>query len=208
MLRRRNKCIKNTQVRICLDIVPPETIFEFCFLISVPRAPQSFKGLALNKTAVRVSWTPPPPNVGDGIIRGYLINYTDVRYTDVSEHRVGSDVFQAVITGLTPATVYYFRAFAYTQKSVGRGGPVIALETRADGIYLFVCYCFVFYSFVCLFFIYLFCFVFFVFISIFFYLFILFRLFYFCEIIMYIYSKSKYVFLLFVLNNFILTINM
>jgi hypothetical protein len=62
-------------------------------------------------------------------------------------------VFEAVITGLTPATVYYFRAFAYTQKSVGRGGPVIALETRADGIYLFVCYCFVFYSFVCLFFI-------------------------------------------------------
>lgn len=98
----------------------------------IPRAPQSFKGLALNKTAVRVSWTPPPPNVGDGIIRGYLINYTDVRYTDVSEHRVSSDVFEAVITGLTPATVYYFRAFAYTQKSVGRGGPVIALETRAD----------------------------------------------------------------------------
>ena len=181
MLRRRDKCIKNTQVRICLDIVPPETIFEFSFFISVPRAPQSFKGLALNKTAVRVSWTPPPPNVGDGIIRGYLINYTDVRYTDVSEHRVSSDVFEAVITGLTPATVYYFRAFAYTQKSVGRGGPVIALETRADGIYLFVCYCFVFYSFVCLFlfiyfvssllflflffFIYLFCFVCFLFVK-------------------------------------------
>ena len=132
-------------------------------MLSVPRAPQSFKGLALNKTAVRVSWTPPPPKVGDGIIRGYLINYTDVRYTDVSEHRVGPDVFETVITGLTPATVYYFRAFAYTQKSVGRGGPVIALETLADGIYLFVfVFCF------------LFLFIYFVFFILFFFSFVLF----------------------------------
>lgn len=98
----------------------------------IPRAPQSFSGVALNKTAVKVTWTPPPPQPGDGVIRGYLINYTDVRYTDVSEHRVGADVFETVIHNLTPAQVYYFRAFAFTKKSVGRGGPVIALETLAD----------------------------------------------------------------------------
>lgn len=98
----------------------------------IPGAPQAFKGDAINKTAVVVRWAPPPPKPGDGIIRGYLINYTDVRYTDVAEHRVGADVFETVISNLTPAQVYYFRAFAFTHKSVGRGGPVIALETLAD----------------------------------------------------------------------------
>ncbi|XP_048778746.2 fibronectin type III domain-containing protein 2-like isoform X2 [Ostrea edulis] len=98
-----------------------------------PPHPLNLNCTSLNITAVILTWDPPSLLPGDGIIRGYNINYTDSRYRDFYLYKSKDDtVREAIIDGLEPATVYYFQASSRTRKTFGGGGAVVMCETKAD----------------------------------------------------------------------------
>lgn len=102
--------------------------------ITDPPHPLNLNCTSLNITAVILTWDPPSLLPGDGIIRGYNINYTDSRYRDFYLYKSKDDtVREAIIDGLEPATVYYFQASSRTRKTFGGGGAVVMCETKADG---------------------------------------------------------------------------
>lgn len=89
---------------------------------------------AVNKTTVILTWEPPVLLAGDGIIRGYNINYTDSRYREFYLYKTkDASIATAVIDNLEPATMYYFQASSRTRKTFGGGGAVVMCQTKADG---------------------------------------------------------------------------
>ncbi|XP_022324184.2 fibronectin type III domain-containing protein 2-like [Crassostrea virginica] len=98
-----------------------------------PPHPLNLNCTAVNKTTVILTWEPPTLLVGDGIIRGYNINYTDSRYREFYLYKTkDASVTTAVIDNLEPATMYYFQASSRTRKTFGGGGAVVMCQTKAD----------------------------------------------------------------------------
>nr|XP_022322866.1 phosphatidylinositol phosphatase PTPRQ-like [Crassostrea virginica] len=98
-----------------------------------PPHPLDFNCTSLNKTSVLLTWQKPLVLPGDGIIRGFNINYTDERYRDFFLFKTPTAEFtEAVISSLEPATVYYFQASSRTRKTFGGGGAVVMCQTKAD----------------------------------------------------------------------------
>ncbi|XP_078323017.1 fibronectin type III domain-containing protein 2-like [Crassostrea virginica] len=98
-----------------------------------PPHPLDLNCTSLNKTAVLLTWQKPLVLPGDGIIRGFNINYTDERYRDFFLFKTPTAEFtEAVISSLEPATVYHFQAFSRTRKTFGGGGAVVMCQTKAD----------------------------------------------------------------------------
>lgn len=99
-----------------------------------PPHPLDLNCTAMNKTSVLLTWNKPLVLPGDGIIRGFNINYTDERYRDFFLFKTPTAEFtEAVISSLEPATVYYFQASSRTRKTFGGGGAVVMCQTKADG---------------------------------------------------------------------------
>ncbi|XP_022325172.2 fibronectin type III domain-containing protein 2-like isoform X2 [Crassostrea virginica] len=98
-----------------------------------PPHPLDLNCTSLNKTSVLLTWQKPLVLPGDGIIRGFNINYTDERYRDFFLFKTPTAEFtEAVISSLEPATVYYFQASSRTRKTFGGGGAVVMCQTKAD----------------------------------------------------------------------------
>ncbi|XP_078324869.1 fibronectin type III domain-containing protein 2-like [Crassostrea virginica] len=98
-----------------------------------PPYPLDLNCTSLNKTSVLLTWQKPLVLPGDGIIRGFNINYTDERYRDFFLFKTPTAEFtEAVISSLDPATVYYFQASSRTRKTFGGGGAVVMCQTKAD----------------------------------------------------------------------------
>ncbi|XP_061189477.1 fibronectin type III domain-containing protein 2-like isoform X1 [Saccostrea echinata] len=98
-----------------------------------PPHPLDLNCTSLNKTSVLLSWKKPLTLPGDGIIRGFNINYTDSRYREFFLYKTpDATVNEAVIENLEPATVYYFQASSRTRKTFGGGGAVVMCNTKAD----------------------------------------------------------------------------
>ncbi|XP_052674686.1 fibronectin type III domain-containing protein 2-like isoform X1 [Crassostrea angulata] len=98
-----------------------------------PPHPLDLNCTAMNKTSVLLTWNKPLVLPGDGIIRGFNINYTDERYRDFFLFKTPTAEFtEAVISSLEPATVYYFQASSRTRKTFGGGGAVVMCQTKAD----------------------------------------------------------------------------
>ncbi|KAK3083030.1 hypothetical protein FSP39_012020 [Pinctada imbricata] len=95
-----------------------------------PDMPRNFRVTYVNTTSVGLAWDPPTPTAQAGIIRFYSINYTDSRYTEFFNFKTpDATVTSAIITGLQPATTYYFRAFAHTGRRAGAGSAVVMQDT-------------------------------------------------------------------------------
>ncbi|XP_052675091.1 fibronectin type III domain-containing protein 2-like isoform X2 [Crassostrea angulata] len=98
-----------------------------------PPHPLNLNCTAVNKTTVILTWEPPVLLAGDGIIRGYNINYTDSRYREFYLYKTkDASIATAVIDNLEPATMYYFQASSRTRKTFGGGGAVVMCQTKAD----------------------------------------------------------------------------
>ncbi|XP_061680646.1 protein tyrosine phosphatase receptor type Fa isoform X3 [Syngnathoides biaculeatus] len=91
----------------------------------VPGAPpRKVEADAVNSTAVRVSWKPPPSPQHNGHIRGYQIVYSRAEKGEPRGQPLVVDVArpdaqEAVVTGLLPETSYSLTVAAYTTKGDG-----------------------------------------------------------------------------------------
>nr|H2A0L8.1 RecName: Full=Fibronectin type III domain-containing protein 2; Flags: Precursor [Pinctada margaritifera]CCE46159.1 fibronectin 3 [Pinctada margaritifera] len=107
---------------------PKSSSIEVMTDVFVPDMPRFFQVIFVNTTSVHLVWE--PPNPGAGMIRYYSINYTDSLYSQFFNFKTpNAKITTAIITGLQPATTYYFRAFAHTGRRAGAGSAVIMQDT-------------------------------------------------------------------------------
>nr|AKV63178.1 P-U3 [Pinctada fucata] len=101
-------------------------------VLIVPMAPRNLRAIDHNLTSVTIRWD--PPTAGPGMIRGYRVNFTtDTGFDNYQEVLTsGPSDTQVTITGLAPATLYYFQVYARTMKRLGMGSAVILNMTKAD----------------------------------------------------------------------------
>ena len=101
------------------------------FRSSVPSsAPGDVEAHALSSRKIVVSWKAIPQNTFNGILRGYIIQYTDV---DNSRHnQISVDGLQASLIDLRPFTRYRVRVMAYTNAGLGVASVGQTIRTYED----------------------------------------------------------------------------
>ena len=102
-----------------------------CFL-TVPTAPRSLRVMNINDNTVIVSWM--QPNLPNGIITGYLVEYR-ITGSGVDFTATNITVTFLSIVGLMRTVEYRFRVSAFTEVGVGERSSVVALVGKLK--YLF-----------------------------------------------------------------------
>ena len=89
--------------------------------------PQNINGTFINSTSIQVSWTPPPISSHNGIIRHYIIRYSEVN-DDSSVQTMNTSDRSIEIGGLGKFTEYEVNVSAVTV----REGPFNSIVVRTD----------------------------------------------------------------------------
>ena len=97
-------------------------------------APVNISGYAVDSTSISISWTPPPFEDQNGILRNYVINITELE-TGITFSRV------SLTTSISLHNLHPFYRYSVTVTAVTVGpGPatiVFTVQTREDGRFLF-----------------------------------------------------------------------
>ena len=110
----------------------PQILFVLIFLDSIAptSAPANISGYAVDSTSISISWTPPPFEDQNGIIRNYVINITELE-TGITFSRV------SLTTSISLYNLHPFYRYSVTVTAVTVGpGPattVFIVQTREDG---------------------------------------------------------------------------
>ena len=89
--------------------------------------PQNISGTFINSTSIRVSWTPPPISSHNGMIRHYIIRYSEAN-DDSSIQTMNTSDLSIEIGGLGKFTEYEVSVSAVTV----REGPFNSIVVRTD----------------------------------------------------------------------------
>ena len=102
--------------------------------IAPTSAPANISGLAVDSTRISISWSPPPFENQNGIIRHYAINITELE-TGITFSRV-SITTSISLYNLHP---FYRYSVTLTAVTVGPSPATIAftVQTKEDGRFLF-----------------------------------------------------------------------
>ena len=101
------------------------------FIVSVPtHHPENLREEVLNSTSFRLTWTPPPSEHHNGMIRGYRVNVTETQTGRAFHFSVQAT--ELVVSNLRPYFLYECRVTAVT---VGTGpySAAIGVRTHEDG---------------------------------------------------------------------------
>ena len=105
---------------------------SFFFWLAAPRAPpQSVRVMALNSTAIEITWLPPPDNTLRGAIHFYIVNGTEAVTMDTTYYQEVNTT-RAMFSGLHP---YYFYWFSVAAVANDRGSfsERVGNYTEEDG---------------------------------------------------------------------------
>ena len=102
--------------------------------IAPTSAPANISGYAVDSTSISISWSPPPFEDQNGILRHYVINITELE-TGITFSRV------SLTTSISLHNLHPFYRYSVTVTAVTVGpGPatiVFIVQTREDGGFLF-----------------------------------------------------------------------
>ena len=102
--------------------------------IAPTSAPVNTSGYAVDSTSISISWTPPPFEDQNGILRNYVINITELETGITFSHL-------SLTTSISLYNLHPFYRYSVTVTAVTVGpGPattVFTLQTREDGRFLF-----------------------------------------------------------------------
>ena len=96
---------------------------------TAPEKPQNITGAFVNSTSISVSWAPPPDDGHNGIIRRYIIRYSQVDRSGSAT--VSTTDLSVVIGGLDEYTLYEVNVSAVTVEE-GQSNTVL-VRTDSDG---------------------------------------------------------------------------
>lgn len=125
-------CLKQTISHSSL----PKPIFTHAgyVIISVPNAPpQNVQVDATSVHTARVSWTPPPADQQNGVIRSYTVRLTNVVTRERSEFTTTLTTHQ--LSSLQANTQYSVAVAASTRVGTGPFSQSVALETGTTSEY-------------------------------------------------------------------------
>lgn len=111
------------------------------FVNSVPTEPRKVVLEAINSTAIRILWRPPPEFEINGVIRGYRVFYVAANDTAVEPSTAASTVLdlsdptamEVVVSGLQAYTFYQVQVVAYGRKGVGEMTKPKRVRTKGSG---------------------------------------------------------------------------
>lgn len=88
-------------------------------ILLVPGEPRRVKAEALNSTAINIQWRPPADREHNGVIRGYLITYTQLDERDGREEQVGPSAIKDIMNGMyfCPIIIYWHTHHLANQKT-------------------------------------------------------------------------------------------
>ena len=92
--------------------------------------PLSPTGVAVSSRSLSLSWSPPPPEHQNGIIRHYLVNITELETGRIFHHMTPATSIQ--ISLLHPYYTYNWRVSAYTVE-MGPYTNISTVTTPEDG---------------------------------------------------------------------------
>jgi receptor-type tyrosine-protein phosphatase Q len=106
---------------------------DFNFILpAAPRAPpQNVRVIAINSTAIEITWLPPPENTLHGVIRFYTVNGTEIVTMD-STYYQEVNTTKAVFSGLHPNYMYSF-IVAAVANDPGPLSEAVSNYTKEDG---------------------------------------------------------------------------
>lgn len=120
-------------MQICHYIISTKIIIKYC-CTTVPSAPPEDVSVSpLSPTSISLTWSPPPVDSQNGVIREYRINITEVDTGRVI-------LLNSTTTSLTvPALHPYYTYLCSIAASTIASGPfteVIIVTTPEDGMYI------------------------------------------------------------------------
>ena len=93
----------------------------------MPDAPENFTAITIDSTTVQLSWN--MPDVTNGIILSYIVEYTDFAGTSTIVY--SRNQFAATVTDLNEDTLYSFSIYSTTSAGAGPNSTV-AVVTLED----------------------------------------------------------------------------
>ena len=86
--------------------------------------------MAVSPRQVQLSWSPPPPELTNGVITGYTVTVTGIESDE--SYTIDTVATQYSVTTL-PYTSYMFSVSASTERGVGPPSPEVVIETPEEG---------------------------------------------------------------------------
>ena len=100
---------------------------------SVP--PVNTSGYSLSSTSITLSWSPPPLEHQNGIIRSYIINSIELETSAIYSYTsfATGPTVELTVNALHP---YYTYQFTITAVTIGSGPPteIFTVQTQEDGV--------------------------------------------------------------------------
>ena len=105
---------------------------EFCFSLAPDAPPQNISAEVLDPNAVFLTWSPPPPDQRNGVVRRYRISQYETSTGILTNHTQDGDHTELVIGSLHAHYEYQFTVAAETVQLGPFSNPV-AVTTFEDG---------------------------------------------------------------------------
>ena len=121
---------------VMCDILFQNSVCFFYFLPVGPSAPPvNPSGYSLSSTSITLSWSPPPLEYQNGIIRSYIINLTELETSAMYSYMffATGPTLTMTIPALHPYYTYNFTISAVTIES-GPPTDAFTVQTLEDGM--------------------------------------------------------------------------
>lgn len=103
------------------------------------KGPRSVSAEAISPTAIKINWTPPPPQDINGVNQGYKVQaWYDIHQTKLAKelvvpHNTASPFHSTAIDGLEPYTEYYIGVRCFTNAGDGPSNEdMVKVKTKQD----------------------------------------------------------------------------
>ena len=100
------------------------------YMLAPEGNPSNFTGMSLNSTHIFLTWSPPPSDQVNGIVRGYHLNVTEAATGQVYQHVINNT--HITIGSLHPFYTYYCEVAAFTVQT-GLNTSFFTVKTAEDG---------------------------------------------------------------------------
>ena len=109
---------------------------DVIYLLTGPSAPPvNPSGSSFTSTSITLSWSPPPVEHQNGIIRSYIINLIELETSAIYSYMsfATESTIQLTVNSLHP---YYTYQFTITAVTIGSGPPTdtFTVQTLEDGM--------------------------------------------------------------------------
>ena len=106
-----------------------------CFhFVATSHPPLNLTAEALSSSSIHLTWTPPPQELHNGIIREYRVNITEEETGEELRYSVDANETEITVSGLHPFYSYNCTVVAVTIAE-GPYSAVVGVKTDEAGIY-------------------------------------------------------------------------